>query len=478
MIDVEPLIKRDLAQLLPLPPNVQPDWADVQRRVRCPTRTTRGPLLRRCLDASGGILTSARRRPLLALLLVALAAAVPLSALAVEKSDPWWFLRFPGMVGEGPAKGTEVVLIKEGSWNGQRWALTAYQSVSGHLCYDMTLESAAGSPTAQGAGGCSATIGSIVPIPGGGHRRLTVSFEGGTLSSTETRNALIHYVTGPVIATASNVRITLATGAVITTPAFAVPSALGMPIRFYLARLPLPDKRASTCEQRANAFAQTRPVSLVGLAADGKVVASFGIPAPHSLHLCEPHRNHFVPVPELAGKPFTKVGRVHGPYGATATISVSPVIGMHLARRLPNGTFKRFVQSSRCWKVTFSNGQSQGTCVPLAKQYEPELGPWLQHAGRDTFVFVSVPPRIGAAIARVDLQLANGQTLTKKPLHGVVVFAVPKNALSTKKSQRGWLIAYDKAGHVLIQDNSFGHVRFARQAVYYRSCPPGTSCYG
>jgi hypothetical protein len=89
-----------------------------------------------------------------------------------------------------------------------------------------------------------------------------------------------------------------------------------------------------------------------------------------------------------------------------------------------------------------------------------------------------VPPRIRAAIARVDLQLANGQTLSKKPLHGVIVFAIPKNALSTKKSQRGWLIAYDKTGHVLIQDNSFGHVRFTRQAVYYRSCPPGTSCYG
>jgi hypothetical protein len=411
-----------------------------------------------------------RRRPLLVALAVLAVAFIPVSALAVAKDDPWWFLRFSRLAGEGPAKGAHVVVVEEGDWNGQHWALTAYRSVGGDLCTEITLEAGA-ARTAQGAGGCGPTIGSLVPKPGGGSRRLEIGFGGGAFPS-------FRYVLGPVVGSATEVRITLANGAVVTTPTVAAPRELGMPIRFYAAQLPLASTKGLSCGERVRAFEKTRPTRVVALESGGDVVATLAMPVRPSLRFCQPHRNHFVPPPELAGKPFETVGRVVGPYGARATIAVSGVFGLHEGRRLPNGTFARVVAPSRCWRVSFSNGQSQGACPEVAKRYEPELGPEVQHAGRDTFVLVDVAPRLGAEIARVDLVLADGKTLSGTPLGGVVVFAIPKDALSTTRSQRGFLIAYDQAGKVLEQDNSFGHVRFERQPVYYRSCPPGTSCYG
>jgi hypothetical protein len=93
-------------------------------------------------------------------------------------------------------------------------------------------------------------------------------------------------------------------------------------------------------------------------------------------------------------------------------------------------------------------------------------------------VIAQTPPRTGPQISRVDLRLANGQVLTAKPIDGIVVFPIPRNALSTAKSQRGFFTGYDKNGQQVSFYNSFGHVRFDRQPVYYRSCPPGSGCFG
>jgi hypothetical protein len=469
-----------LDELAPAVGSEQPAWEDVLRRagelgVESAQLNGRGSVAM-VPGRSRGRFMRVPRRPLIVALALLVVALVPVTSLAVVKDDPWWFLRGTGLlgVGEGPAKGSKVVLVREERWGGHRWALTAYRSVAGHLCFQLTEEKAGGGASTQGGASCTAAIGSIIRTASG-RRRQTISF----MSGTPGLNHPIHEIVGPVVGAAAEVKITLVDGTVISTPTFPAPSSLGMPIRFYAAQLPLPDTKGGSCLRNVAAMERLRPSRLVALDGNGRVVAALTRTRGPSLRAsCLPHRNRFVSPLELAGKQFTTVGQVIGPYGARATIAVSGVVGLRRARPLPNGSFKKFVQRSRCWRVGFSNGQSQGTCVPLAKRYEPELSPWIQHAGRDTFVFVYASPRIGAAIARVELQLANGRTLSKKPIDGVVVFAIPKDALSTKKSQRGWLIAYDKTGHVLVQDNAFGHVRFKRQAVYYRSCPPGSSCHG
>jgi hypothetical protein len=466
-----------LDELAPLVAAEESSWEDVLQRAErlsggTPELNGRAPATQRRSRAPHRFRRRVPRHPLLLALALLVVAVVPVSALAVAKHDPWWFLRGTGLIGEAPAKGNNVVIVKEEHWDGRRFALTAYRSLAGHLCYQLTEETSNGTPTPSGGGACTETIGSLVKTPGGRRRRLTISFLSGTSGS-------LADIVGPVVATATEVQITLGNGTVLTTQTFAAPKELGMPIRFFATLVPLSKTKGAGCKQSVKALRQTRPRRLVATGARGNVVGTLEFSAGLSFpSLCQPHRNRFIPPPELAGKKFTTVGRVIGPYGARATIAVSGVVGLHLARPLPTGKFKSFVQPSRCWRVSFSNGQSQGTCVALVKQYEPELSPEIQQAGRDTFVIVNAAPRLDGAIARVDLMLANGETLSKKPLDGAVVFAIPRNALSTTHSQRGFLTAYDRAGKLLVQDNSFGHVRFTRQPVYYRSCPPSSSCYG
>jgi hypothetical protein len=105
-----------------------------------------------------------RRRPLLVALIVVVCVLVPVSALAVAKNDPWWFLRFQPL-GLGPAKGSHVVVIKQGSWNGHSWVLTAYRSGAGQLCFELTENAPNGRHSGQGGGGCAPVPGSSVATP-------------------------------------------------------------------------------------------------------------------------------------------------------------------------------------------------------------------------------------------------------------------------------------------------------------------------
>jgi hypothetical protein len=423
-----------------------------------------------------------RRRPLLVALIVLVCVLVPVSALAVAKDDPWWFLRFQPL-GLGPAKGSQVVVIKQGSWNGQSWVLTAYRSRAGHLCYQLTENAPNGHHSGQGAGGCGPIPANLVTTVNG-RRTITITYLSGSLVAKNGQGP-VRYIVGPVVNKATEVIITLANGTVMHTPTFTAPTALGLTTRFYAASVPTSTSTGpqARCGQRPAVFASMRPAKLVGLDANGRTVAELAVPGQppgFAQALCAPHRNHFVLPPNLpaAGRKLKTVGRVTGPYGARATIAVGNVVPIAVGRILPNGHVKHFSQPSRCWKVSFSNGQSQGTCTPEAKRYEPELSPQVQHAGRDTFVIAQAPPRTGPAIVRVVLRLANGQVISVKPIDGIVVFAIPRDALSTTKSQRGFLTGYDKSGRQVSFYNGFGHVRFDRQPVYFRSCPPGSSCYG
>jgi hypothetical protein len=470
----------------------EPAWQDVlDRAERLESESIRGNgrvgVTAVSAGARGGFSLRRRRRPLLIAAVMVVAVLISVTALAVAGNSPWWFAHNKVPFAPRPLKGSHAVLITRGTWNGREWALTAFRSDRGTepgLCYGIVVEPTNSQQAPQGGTGCGPAPGAEITAAQGARHRLTISYQAGGIP-TSGSGSEIRYVAGPVVADAVEVAVTLENGTTLHTATVAAPKGLGLAIRFFAVSVPAVNQNAgkvSTCAQRiAGQVAAMRPAKLVAFDATGRTVAELTVPAqPPGLaqSFCRPHRNHFASPPELAGKPLTTVGRIVGPYGARATIAISGVVGLHLARLLPTGNFKKFVRPSRCWRVSFSNGQSQGTCVPVAARYEPELSPWVQHAGRDTFVFVDAPPRIGAAIARVDLLLANGQTLSKTPVDGVVVFAIPREALSTTHSERGFLTAYDKAGKLLVQDNSFGHVRFTRQPVYYRSCPPGTSCYG
>src|ERR1700730_16307383 len=122
----------------------EPAWDDVLARAELLSASP-GDANGRLTHSDGGsskrrgrrAVQGVRRRPLLALLILLGIALIPVSALAVAKSDPWWFLRFRP-IGLGPAKGSQVVVIKRVSWNGQPWVMTAYRSRAGHLCFQIT----------------------------------------------------------------------------------------------------------------------------------------------------------------------------------------------------------------------------------------------------------------------------------------------------------------------------------------------------
>ena len=109
MTDVDTLILAELDQLAPLPAELPPDWDDVLRRVAPPAAA---------FEPLGWRRPAPRGHPAIVLAV----AALPVGALAVAKSDPWWFLRDALPAADQPANG-KVVVIKRGSWNGrQRWS--------------------------------------------------------------------------------------------------------------------------------------------------------------------------------------------------------------------------------------------------------------------------------------------------------------------------------------------------------------------
>jgi hypothetical protein len=191
-----------------------------------------------------------------------------------------------------------------------------------------------------------------------------------------------------------------------------------------------------------------------------------------------PNRHEFTVPSNLpaAGRDLKPVKEITGPYGGTATIEVGGIIPMTSYNPSPSGNVVHVVAKSRCWRVSFSDGESLGTCLPLTKTKDPESWVAVQHLGSDTFIVVQSEPRIGTAIARIEFRLANGHVLNAKPIDGIVVFAIPRNALNATKSQLGFLASYDAEGRRAVYDNNFAHVQTNRQPVYYRSCPPGSGC--
>jgi hypothetical protein len=240
----------------------------------------------------------------------------------------------------------------------------------------------------------------------------------------------------------------------------------------------------ATCRQSLIAFGRVSPAKVVGLSGQ-EVVAEMQIPiirtfVRRQLNQCgRPYRNEFVMPTYLpaAARKLKVVERVTAPYGATATVAVGGLTPLRVGQYLSNGRLKRFIQMSRCWRVSFSDGQSLGTCTPLTKVLNPDYWLAVQHAGRDTFLVIEAGPRVGQQAVRITFQLEDGHVLSKTPIDGIVVFAIPRYDLTTR-SQHGFIVGYDARGRPLsVRLGMTPKPAATGQIVYYRSCPRGSACY-
>jgi hypothetical protein len=478
-------VSQALELLVPSFEEDRDDWEQIVTRARLDTADVPSEAPRRLAGveekaAYRGLLRRARRRPLLVLLLVVVLVAIPVSALAVTNTSPWWFLSKDNLVPSEnqPASPADVVVVKTGTWNGQGWAFTAYRSRIGSLCIDFT-ETANGQPPASlrsvgGGGTCSPMIGTGVPR-GQAHPPSGIISLSGIPDGRQAAKG-VHYLIGAVVDSATTVVIHLGDSSIIRTKAFSAPKALGLNVRFFAAQLPLapiPSAGHPSCQQRVVEFEKVAPVEVTGLDSSGKVVANRRREKSDAAgFFCHrPMVGTLTGIPAAAMAKAKPVLHVVAPYGATATVSVGKPIRMQSSRLLPNGTRKRSNPLNRCWKVTFSNGQAQGTCTPETKLLNPDYWFSIQHAGHDTFVTAQAWPRKGPAITRIALELADGEVLSAKPIDGIVVFAIPRAGMSMTKSQRAFLVGYDRNGHQVSYYNGTANVTFNRQPVYYRSCP-------
>jgi hypothetical protein len=159
------------------------------------------------------------------------------------------------------------------------------------------------------------------------------------------------------------------------------------------------------------------PIRLVGYDARGRIVAirtlTESLPVSAS--------------PASAWRPSGRSIRVRGSQGATATLRITR--GTHMLR---------------CWIADFSTGQSRRGCKPTYP-----TGPWVyadlvQQAGGDLFVVGNVRP----PVKTVRLRFADGRTLTKRPVAGLFLFAIPRRYLRTER-QLAFVRGYTARGKVV-----------------------------
>lgn len=189
---------------------------------------------------------SGRTRLALALAALTLAAVIPLTAVAA--SDGWWFFgnatssTLPSAVGG-------VVVVESGNWQGVPWALTAYRTASSGICIAFTPNPPTGSESGTSAQtpssaastpliGCGADVRGIPNLGNAGPMHEFAFF---TSTSSASDGAKFNAVAGPAAADVASVEIDRSNGPPIVAQTLAAPDQLGIPIRFFVAQLPLGD---------------------------------------------------------------------------------------------------------------------------------------------------------------------------------------------------------------------------------------------
>lgn len=204
-----------------------------------------------------------RQRSLRRLMIIAaVAAAISIPLVAVAASQNWWFFRF----GDVPTPVTDVTVVKTGTWDGIGWQLTAYRSATDGICFGMTPTATARS-SGEGAGLACDLIEGVPRTP----QSKPYTPHGITFLSGSSEG-LPPYIVGPVIDSAADVVVHLDDGTVLRTPTFDAPRELGSAIRFYAMQLPKPSSQTDPPRS---------PIEkLVGLTADGRIVACLVDPMP------------------------------------------------------------------------------------------------------------------------------------------------------------------------------------------------------
>jgi hypothetical protein len=173
----------------------------------------------------------------LAAAMVAVAAAIPLSALAVTQD--WWFL---GASEQAPVPTDAVIVVRSGNWDGVPWALTAYRSHAG-LCVAFTPNPPTGQgvaiqPSSPAAMACTVSVRGISGLGGlAGVTARHISLIGGS-SQLPNPYPTLSFIAGPTATDVASVTVTLADGSSLTTHTFPAPPQLGLPINFFVAQLP------------------------------------------------------------------------------------------------------------------------------------------------------------------------------------------------------------------------------------------------
>jgi len=201
------------------------------------------------------------RRRLAILVAVVIAIGIPLGAAAAQD---WWFFRFPGAA---PSPTTQVSVVKSGAWDGKPWQLVAYRSATDGICFALTPAT-----TGPPGDGAALSCAQIEGVPRTEQTKPSAPYAITFLAGSSL--GFPAYVVGPVIDTADQVEIHLASGEVIRTPTFGAPGDLGS-IRFYAAQVPEP--RPSSGERP-----DVGVEKLVGLTDMGEIVACLVVPMPEA----------------------------------------------------------------------------------------------------------------------------------------------------------------------------------------------------
>jgi hypothetical protein len=393
----------------------------------------------------GGLVGRARRRPLLALAILAALVVVPVSALAVTGTIPlsdWPFYRWHALNPQmQPANPDGVFIVMHGSSDGEPWVLEAFRSRANRLCFGIT-DTRGGVPLPMGGGGlgCGSATPSISP-----------SFQGDG-----------HFIAyGSTAANIQTVEIRFANGSLLPAATIAPPSALGLPVRFYATQLP-----SVGCADSAIRRLPARVTAYEGLDGRGVVVATRAVPLPPPGvpldYRCPTKGTFFSSRPKRQLKlaaalhSVRPVTRVRGPFGATAILSVGHIVTITPASvvRAPRGQFVHVPGvSDQCWRVVFSHGGPESQCRSLYP-----TGPWVsvlgvQPSGRDVFIITQTRP----PVARVRLRFADGDTITAAPVGGIAVVAVPRAHLGGA-AQRVTLTGLNRAG-AKVGSNTWAYYR-------------------